>query len=181
MVESRHKSQRGKGSETVSSKQQPGANTKKDNPDVFDTGEGQQRLQVIFHQRVQNSKKRRDCSNHQNDRAPPCRSLTEPFKRNADETVDTEFNHHTRHHRRNMTRRGRMGARQPNVEWNSTGLAEKTGGHHKKNKASHSHVNPACPTCPACPACPTCPTCPTCPFRHVEGSRCLRHGKETNQ
>ena len=106
--------------ESLESKRKPEADV--NDADVLDRVVGEQTLEVVLHQRVEDAHHRGGAAERQHHAAPPPGGRPQQIEGNADETVDRDLGHHAAHQRRHVARRGGMGERQPDVERIQAGL-----------------------------------------------------------
>ena len=92
-----------------------------DDPDVLDARIGQQALQVILYRSRQDAPEACDDAEHEEDEAHGEQPVADG-QRDAQNTIYAHLDHHARHQRRDMRRRGRVRLRQPDVEREHTGL-----------------------------------------------------------
>ena len=84
--------------------------------DVLDRVVGEQSLEVVLHQSVENAEQGGARPDHQNRNAPPPIPGSRQFKDDPDEAIDGDFRHHPAHERGDMARRRGVGERQPHVQ-----------------------------------------------------------------
>ncbi len=93
-----------------------------DDADILDRVIGEQPLEIVLHQRVENAHHRGDAAERKHENAPPPRRRAGEVEHDAHETVDRDLGHHAAHQRGDMARRRRMGERQPGVQRHDAGL-----------------------------------------------------------
>ena len=94
----------------------------KDDADILDGVIGEQPFEVVLHERVQHTHDGRDASECEHHDAPPPSRRSGEIEDDPDETIDGDFGHHAAHKAGDLTGRGRMRKRQPDVEWHDAGL-----------------------------------------------------------
>ena len=112
-----------------------GAEAERDDADVLDRVEGEQPLEVVLDERVEDAAERREQADGEDDQPDPERRRRRPLEEDADEAVEGDLDHHPRHQRRDVARRHRVGAGQPGVQRHQPGLgaeADQRGDQHQR-------------------------------------------------
>ena len=106
----------------------------KDDADILDGRIGQQPFEVALHQRIENTHHRGDAAERQHHHARGPIRTAEQIEHHADEAVDRHLGHHAAHQRRDVTGRGRMGQRQPDMERHQAGLGARAKQHQHQHQ-----------------------------------------------
>ena len=126
VIEPGQQTERRKLLQAIRQKDHPGADAEQNDPDVLDTVEGEQTLEIVFHERVHDAQQGRDRADHQDGEPPPPGKLPpEKVEVDPDQRVDRGLDHHPRHQRGDVCGRGRMRAGQPDMEGDDAGLGAK--------------------------------------------------------
>ncbi len=106
-----------------------------DDADVFHAVIGQQAFQVMFLKRVQNAHYRGDHAHGKNHGSGPQRGRPVEVEEHARHAVDAGLDHNSRHQRRDIAGRHRVGVRQPDVERHDAGLHAEAGEEQQEHRA----------------------------------------------
>ena len=93
-----------------------------DDADILDRVIGEQPLEVVLHERVENAHHGGDAADREHNDAPPPGGAAGEVEYDADESVDRDLGHYAAHQRRNVARRCRMGERKPRMQRHDAGL-----------------------------------------------------------
>ena len=96
-----------------------------DDPDVLDGVEGEQPLEVVLQERVEDAPQRRQHTQHRAAQARPGEPAR-PLEEHADQAVEGHLDHHARHQGRDVAGRDGMGPRQPGVQGHQARLGSET-------------------------------------------------------
>ncbi len=133
--ERRRERDRRPGRLAVGGEEDRGAEAERDDPDVLDRVKGQQPLQVVLHQRVENTAQRRQQAQPEHSQARPQGGRVGPLEEHADQPVEGDLDHHPRHQGRDVARRDGVGTRQPGVHRHQARLgaeADQGGGYDQR-------------------------------------------------
>jgi hypothetical protein len=134
-VEQRSRQRQGGGDvHVVGAKRQRQSEADENDADVFDRVIGQEPLQIVLHQGIQNPDGGADPAERQDRELEPWIGRAGKIQNDADEAVNADFRHHATEQRRRMAWRGRMGEGQPDMKRHQAGLrsgAEKSE-HHRQ-------------------------------------------------
>ena len=107
-----------------------------DDADILDGVIGEQPLEVVLHERVQHAHHGRDAGEREHHNAPPPSRRSGEIEDDPHEAIDGDFGHHAAHQAGDVTRRGRMRERQPDVQWHDAGLrAGAEQGEHQRQRS----------------------------------------------
>jgi len=98
------------------------AETHEYDADVLDRAVGEQAFEILLHQGVQDAQHRGDASEAKHDDAPRPGWRSQQVEDDPDEGVDGNLGHDATHQGGDVTGRGRMGKRQPDVQRHQAGL-----------------------------------------------------------
>ena len=110
------------------------AEADKDDPDILDGVIGEQALEIVLHQRVEDAQHASGAGEHKDEHAPPPHRRTEQIEHDPDKAVDRDLGHHPAHQSGDMTRGGGMGERQPGMQRNETRLGAGANQHKDQHK-----------------------------------------------
>jgi hypothetical protein len=122
VIEGRCDGHRGRARHRQGLEEKARAHAEGDDPHVLHAGVGEQPLDVVLHQGVEHPEHRGGGAEPDQGHAPPDRAATQEIEADAQQAVDAQFDHDSRHERRDVARRRRMRARQPDVEGDQAGL-----------------------------------------------------------
>ena len=129
-------SRRGAQSARFERKGEPQAD--EDDADVLDGVVREQTLQIVFHQRIQDTEQSGDAGDQQYRNAPPpCRGTCE-VEDEPHETIDRHLRHDPAHQCRDMTRRGRVREREPRVQRHQTRFGAGPDQRQQQNDRAHA-------------------------------------------
>ena len=114
------------------------AHAEQNDPDVLHAVIGQEPLEVVLDERVEDAEEGGSRADEEEDRAPPRRPLAEPVEAHAQEAVDAQLDHDARHEGRHVTRGRGMGQRQPDVERNEARLRPEAEGEEGEGEGPES-------------------------------------------
>ena len=134
----RHERQRGRHAQAARLERKRQAETDKDDSDVFDRVVGEQSLQIVFHQCVENTEQRGDAGRDQHRNAPPPQRRTGQVEDEPHESVHRNLRHDPAHQCRDVARRRRVRERQPRVQRNETGFGPGTDQCEDQNDRAHA-------------------------------------------
>ena len=117
----------------------PDAQAQRDDADVLDAVIRQQPFQVVLRQRKQHAEHTRSQPDANEHPAPPQRRRAQKRER-AQQSINARLDHHARHQRRNVARRGGMRFRQPDVKRHEAGLRAEPDDRQQKQKSGQTGV-----------------------------------------
>ena len=118
----RGRRQRGRPRHVVGGERQPKTQTDEDDADVLDGVIGEQALEIVLHQRMQDAQDRAGAAEEEHDAARPPGGRAHEVEHDANEAVHRDLGHHAAHERGHVAWCGRMRERQPDVQRHESGL-----------------------------------------------------------
>ena len=106
----------GEGKEFMTLKRHGGADSEEDDPDIFHAVVGEEPLDIVLHQGVQNAEDGRDRTDRDDGHSPPLRSRAGDIQDDPDQPVDSGLDHDAGHQGRDVGRRNGMRPGEPGMQ-----------------------------------------------------------------